>query len=50
MSEKEKKILSTISEVLPSLDEHEQERLLAYSEGMAFVKNNPCDKQNKPLN
>ena len=38
MSEKERKILRTIGAVLPTLSEHEQERLLAYSEGMAFVK------------
>ena len=50
MSEQEKKILETFSEVLPSLSAQERERLLAYGEGMAFAKNNPDDKPDKPLN
>ena len=36
MSEKEKKILETFSEVLPKLTELEQEKLLSFGEGMAF--------------
>lgn len=36
MSEQEKKILDTISGVLPSLSEMDRERLLAFGEGMAF--------------
>lgn len=48
MSDNEKKILDTFSEVLPQLDEREKERLLAFGEGMAFKAN--ADKEKKPQN
>ena len=37
MSEKEKKILETFEKVLPNMSEMEQEKLLSYGEGIAFV-------------
>ena len=43
MSEKEKKILETFSEVVPKLSEIDKERLLAFGEGLAFKA-----KQQKP--
>lgn len=48
MSDNEKKILDTFSEVLPQLNESEKERLLAFGEGMAFKAN--ADKEKKPQN
>lgn len=38
MSADEKKILESISKALPHLDEIEKEHLVAYSEGMAYMK------------
>lgn len=37
MSEKEKKILETFEKILPQMSEMEQEKLLSYGEGIAFV-------------
>lgn len=36
MSEKQKQILETFGEVIPNLSEIDQEKLLAFGEGMAF--------------
>lgn len=41
MSEKAEKIMETFEKMLPKLTEAEQDRLAAFSEGMAFMK----DKQ-----
>lgn len=38
MSETEKKILETFGRILPTLTELEQEKLLSFGEGMAFMK------------
>lgn len=38
MSEKEKKIMETFEKVIPSLSEDDKRELLAFGEGMAFVK------------
>lgn len=38
MSEQEKKILESISKVLPSLPEAKKEWLLGFGEGIAFAK------------
>lgn len=38
MSETEKKILATFGKVIPQLSEMEQEKLLSFGEGMAFMK------------
>lgn len=38
MSADEKKVLESISKALPHLDEIEKEHLVAYSEGMAYMK------------
>lgn len=37
MAEKEKQIIETISKALPLMTDIEKERLLAFSEGMAYV-------------
>ena len=37
MSEKGKKILETIGKALPSLSDQEVDKLLSFSEGMAFM-------------
>lgn len=37
MSEREEKILEPLKRVLPTLSESEQEKLLAFGEGMAFM-------------
>lgn len=39
MSEKEKQILKTFEKILPNLSDSEQENLLCFGEGMAFMKN-----------
>lgn len=38
MSEKQKKLLLLLEKLLPSMSELEQEKLLAFGEGMAFMK------------
>ncbi len=38
MSEKEKEILETFEKVIPNLTEIEKEKLIAFGEGMAFMK------------
>lgn len=38
MSEKEREIMRTFSEVVPKLTEIQQEKLLSFGEGMAFMK------------
>ncbi len=37
MSEKQKKLLILLERLLPSMSEMEQEKLLAFGEGMAFM-------------
>lgn len=37
MSEKQKKFLETINRVMPVMSELEQEKLLAFGEGLAFM-------------
>lgn len=37
MSDKQKKFLALIEKLLPSMSEMEQEKLLAFGEGMLFV-------------
>ncbi len=39
MSDKQKKIVETIDKIIPILTEQEQERLLAFGEGIAFLAN-----------
>ena len=43
MSERELQILETFKNIIPSLSELEQEKLLSFGEGMAFMK----DRSNK---
>lgn len=38
MSDKAKDIMKTFSEIVPKLSEEQQEKLLSFGEGMAFVK------------
>ena len=38
MSEKENKIMDTIGELIPTLTDLEKEKLIAFGEGMAFMK------------
>lgn len=38
MSEKQKQILETFEEIIPKMTEMEQEKLLSFGEGIAFVK------------
>lgn len=38
MSEREKEIMETFEKVLPKMTELEQEKLLSFGEGMAFMK------------
>ncbi len=38
MSEKQKQILETFEEIIPKMSEMEQEKLLSFGEGIAFVK------------
>ena len=40
MSEKEKKILKRLSEILPNLPESKKERILGVAEGMNIMKEN----------
>lgn len=40
LSEKEKKILEVIADLLPLLTEIEREKVLSFGEGMAYVKKN----------
>lgn len=53
MSEKQREILETLEKVIPTLDEREQEKLLSFGQGMAFLKeqqmqsNKPKRKKNK---
>ena len=37
MSDKQKKLLTLIEKLLPSMSETEQEKLLAFGEGMLFM-------------
>ncbi len=39
MSDKQKKILEALNNLILSLSEREQERLLAFGEGVAFMAN-----------
>ena len=45
MAEKEKQILETISKALPLMTDIEKERLLAFSEGMAYVAEHRAESQ-----
>lgn len=47
MTEKEKRIIKTFAEVLPNLNAFEQERLLAFGEGMAFKAKQERAKKEK---
>lgn len=38
MSDKEKEIIDTFGEVIPKLSDLEKEKLIAFGEGMAFMK------------
>lgn len=38
MSEKTEKIIDTIGEIIPKLSDLEKEKLLAFGEGMLFMK------------
>ena len=44
MSEKQKQIMENIEKILPKLSEAEQERLAAFSEGMAVMKDMQMQK------
>mgnify|MGYP006988992021 CR=1 FL=1 len=39
MSDKAKEIMKTFSEIVPKLNEAQQEKLLSFGEGMVFMKN-----------
>lgn len=45
MSEKQKEILETFEKVIPKLSEAEQDRLLAFGDGMAFMKGQQEEKK-----
>jgi hypothetical protein len=47
MSEKQKEILETFEKVIPELSEMEQEKLLSFGEGMAFMKNQQAQENEK---
>lgn len=50
MSEKEKDILKTLSDILPQMSEGEKMYLLGQAEGMAFMKQKQnADKRQKEL-
>lgn len=42
MSEKQMKFLETVNKVMPVLTELEQEKLLAFGEGLAFMTRGRC--------
>lgn len=52
MSEREKQILDTFRKVIPQLSELEKEKLLAFGEGVALMKEQghtePADQEYKP--
>lgn len=48
MAENEKKIIATIAQALPKMTEREKERLLSFSEGMAYMAMN-ASTQPAPL-
>lgn len=45
MSETEEKILSNLKKTIPKLSQREKDKLLAFSEGMAFVKNKEVEQE-----
>ena len=47
MSEKQREILETFEKVIPKLTEAEQDRLAAFSEGMAFMKDKQTQEEKK---
>ena len=47
MSEKQKQIMETLEKFVPKLDELECEKLLSFSEGMAFMKQKQEDNEEK---
>ena len=49
MSETEKKILETFGRILPTLTELEQEKLLSFGEGMAFMKQKNEERKKAPV-
>ena len=46
MSDKEKNILDTFKKVIPKMSEMEQEKLLSFGEGMAFMKKKESEVEN----
>lgn len=48
MSEKGKDILNTFTKLLPKLSNMEQEKLLSFGEGMAFIKSLQDNQQSQP--
>ena len=49
MSEKEKKILEAIAEVLPEMSDTAKERWLGQAEGMAMMKRMMDEKRSKTI-
>ncbi len=47
MSETERNILDTFAKTIPMLSELEQEKLLSFSEGIAFVKSKQAEQEPK---
>lgn len=47
MSEKQREILETFEKVIPELNEMEQEKLLSFGEGMAFMKGHQKQEEKK---
>lgn len=45
MSEEEKKIMNAISQALPGLDQHQKEKFLSFTEGMAAMAQIQKDRQ-----
>ena len=45
MSEVEEKILKTLKKVMPDMTELEKEKLLSFSEGVAFMKKHEKEKE-----
>ncbi len=45
MSEKEKSIITKLSETVPTLDKEKQNYLLGVAEGMAIARDGQMDKQ-----
>lgn len=45
MSDKEKRIMDTFGQLIPKMSEMEQEKLLSFGEGMAFMKKKEVDAE-----